>query len=312
MQGMGSVVNGVWKPDVHAQGQFMFDQITALQGQLGSAQTPEEVQKIVSQIQALVSQLGGQQQDPQHYAESLKILAQILKDTKDAADKQLAGMKDKAVFDISTLGPKLAAAETVMAAALVKVQYDLDALVFHFESAATYAYTKLTEWGDKAAHDLTDLVFHFNSAADEVARKLKEWVDAVGVDITSLGLKLQGAETIMSAALGTVTTDLQTTIDAFNLAATSATVKLHDWGVEIADQLALLGPILTAMVVNFTDVNTALSGGGTGTGGGKGPLIPIGDGLNNLGAGVDDARGALVNFTTTVNAATAALGGKAA
>jgi hypothetical protein len=157
MQGMGSVVNGKWTPDTHAQGDFMMSQVTALQGQLAGAQTPEEVQRIVSQIQTLVGKLGAQQQDPTHYAESLRILAQILKDTQKAADARLKDMGAAAQFDISTLGPKLAAAETLMAAALTKVQTDLDALIWHFKRAGEFMTGKLNDWGVEIAAQLNAL-----------------------------------------------------------------------------------------------------------------------------------------------------------
>ncbi|MDD5305623.1 MAG: hypothetical protein PHS14_21190, partial [Elusimicrobia bacterium] len=204
MQGLGSVVNGKWVPDTHAQGDFMMAQVTKLQGQLAGAQTPEEVQRIVSQIQQLVGQLGAQQQDPTHYAESLKILQQILRDTQKAADDRLKSIGASAQFDLTKLGPLLAEAEKAMQKALEAATTDLDALVWHFKRAGEFAAGQL---------------------------------------------------------------DL--------------------WGTQIADQLNLLGPILAAMVLNFTDVSDALTGtGGGGTGPGKPGFIPI----------IEDATVALGDF----------------
>jgi hypothetical protein len=157
MQGMGSVVDGKWVADTHTQGDFMMSQVTALQGQLAGAQTPEEVQNIVSQIQALVGKLGGQAQDPTHYAESLKILAQILKDTQKAADDRLKAMGTSAQVDITKLGPLLAEAEAAMQAALAKATIDLDALIFHFESAGNFMTGKLNDWGVEIAGQLNTL-----------------------------------------------------------------------------------------------------------------------------------------------------------
>jgi flagellar hook-basal body complex protein FliE len=154
MQGMGSVVDGKWTPDTHAQGDFMMSQITALQGQLGTAQTPEEVQRIVSQIQTLVGQLGGQQQDPAHFAESLKILQQILIDTQKAADAVLKGMQTGAETDLSKLGTQLQEAETIMQAALTAATTDLDALVWHFKRAGEFAAGQLDLWGTQIADQL--------------------------------------------------------------------------------------------------------------------------------------------------------------
>ncbi|MDD5304876.1 MAG: hypothetical protein PHS14_17405, partial [Elusimicrobia bacterium] len=128
------------------------------------------------------------------------------------------------------------------------------------------------------------------------------------LDLASLGTYLADAEKVMKGALESATGDLDKLVKDFGLAADYATGKLHDWGVEIEGQLNALAPVLAEMVTNFTDVNTALSGGtGTGGGGGGNPKLP--ENLDALGTGVSDARGALVDFTDAVRAGTAALAG---
>jgi hypothetical protein len=148
LQGIGSVVDGQWKPDVHAQGDFLFKQIAALQGQLGGAQTPEAVQQIVSQIQALVGQLGGQAQDPAHYAESLKILQQILLDTQKMADAQLKTMHDALTAQLAGIGDQLKAGETALAGALDAAQKDFTTTLGLLTTASAAATTALTHFAD--------------------------------------------------------------------------------------------------------------------------------------------------------------------
>ena len=107
-------------------------------------------------------------------------------------------------------------------------------------------------------------------------------------DISKLGTKLSEAETRMAAALTKDQYDLDALVFHFNSAGTYMTGKLNAWGVEIAGQLNALSPILSTMVGNFTDVNTALSGSG-GTGGGHGGpdgFIPV----------IQDATAAVAGF----------------
>lgn len=226
LQSIGGIdpTTGQWKADAHAQGEFAKQQIEILRGQIAGAKGPEELASLNAEIQRWISFLSSQPQDPAHYAESRQYLIDLSKDIKKQFDDAGKTMTDTINKDIATLGTKLSEAETRMSAALDKVQYDLDALVFHFQSAGTFM-----------------------------------------------------------------------------------TGKLNDWGVEIQNQLNALGPVLADMVKNFTDVNTALTGGVEkpgGTGDKPKPIVPIGNDLTNLGLGANDATAALLAFTAALGEGT--------
>lgn len=150
LQSIGSVdpATGEWKADVHGQGDFMMARIKELQGQLGTAKTPEEVQRITAEIQSYVQKLGAQPQEGKNFEESRKVLMQILKDTQDAADKRLAGMDEELSKDLDSIGEKLGAGETALADALDAAQKDFEETLKLLDQATTAATDGLNAFAE--------------------------------------------------------------------------------------------------------------------------------------------------------------------
>lgn len=165
MQGMGSVVNGKWVPDTHAQGDFLKSQYDDLMGQLATAKTPEEVQKIYNKMQGIISQLAAQPQDPEHYAESRSILASMNdKATKAATDLLKKWGKDLDT-DIAGTGDKLAAGEVALAKALKLAEKDFDDNIKLMSDASALATDALNVFADgliAAMQNLSKAITHWN------------------------------------------------------------------------------------------------------------------------------------------------------
>lgn len=154
MQGMGSVVTDpttgkkTWVADTHAQGEYLKGQYDDLMKQLGTATTPEQVQKIYQKMQGIISQLAAQPQDPEHYAES----RQILSGMNDAATKAATDLLKKWGKDLDTdiagTGDKLKAGEEALSKALEAAQKDFDKNLGLMSDASNYATDALTVFAD--------------------------------------------------------------------------------------------------------------------------------------------------------------------
>ena len=157
MQGMGSVVNGKWVPDTHAQGDYLKGQYDDLMKQLGTAATPEEVQKIYGKLQGIISQLASQPQDPEHYAESRTILSGM----NDAATKAATDLLKKWGKDLDTdlagTGDKLKAGETALATALDAANKDFTKYLGLMNDASLKATAALTDFADGLSNAMRDL-----------------------------------------------------------------------------------------------------------------------------------------------------------
>jgi hypothetical protein len=166
LQSIGSVdASGQWKTDVHGQGDFMMARIKELQGQLPTAKTPEEVQRITNEIQSYVSKLSAQPQDASHYEESRKILIQILKDTQGVADKRLAEMDAKFSKDLEGIGDRLKAGETALKDALGAAEADFEDTLKLLAQATTAAKDGLNAFADALIEQMNTL-----------AGKIGEWI----------------------------------------------------------------------------------------------------------------------------------------
>jgi uncharacterized coiled-coil protein SlyX len=148
LQGMGSVQNGQWVPDTHGQGDAMWAMVHTLEGQLGTAATPEAANRIWNQITSLLGQLAAQPQDPAHYAESRRILEQEWTHAGEIFDTRMAAVQHTIETDLAGIGDQLRAGETALAAALTAAQGDFTTQIGLLTAASASATTALTGFAD--------------------------------------------------------------------------------------------------------------------------------------------------------------------
>jgi hypothetical protein len=173
MQAMGHVEtdaqgNKKWVADTHAQGDYLKGQYDDLMKQLGSAKTPEEVQKIYSKLQGVISQLAAQPQDPEHYAESRQILGGMNDAATQAATDLLKKWGKTLEDDLGGTGDKLKAGETALADALAAAQKDFTDTLALMSDASTRATSALGDMAD----DIT-------VAMQQVAKVIEHWTFVV-------------------------------------------------------------------------------------------------------------------------------------
>lgn len=163
MQAMGHVEvdpqtgKKTWVQDTHAQGEYLKQQYDTLMGQLGSAKTPEEVQSIYNKLQGIISQLAAQPQDPEHYAESRRILQGMNDDSTRVAQELLKKWGKTLETDLSTVGGKLKAGETALAGALDSAQKDFEKYLGLMNDAAANSTDALNLMAATIIATMTDL-----------------------------------------------------------------------------------------------------------------------------------------------------------
>lgn len=178
MQGIGHVEvdpatgKKTWVPDIHAQGDYLKSQYDSLMGQLASAQTPEEVQRIYSKLQNIISQLAAQPQDPARYAES----RQILQGMNDASTKTAQDLLKKwgktLDEDLSGTGSKLKTGETALVTALDAAEKDFEKYLGLMNDASVYATNSLNDFATAlvtAMNDISKYVAHWTFVMSHTA-----------------------------------------------------------------------------------------------------------------------------------------------
>ena len=153
LQALGSVTtdasgNKTWTPDTHAQGDAMWAQVSTLEGQLATAATPEAATRIWGQISGLLNQLAAQPQDPEHYAESRKILEKAWTDAGKIFDDQMLKVQHTIETDLTGIGDQLKAGETALAKALKDAQWDFGQALHNLGLASDEATLKLNGFAD--------------------------------------------------------------------------------------------------------------------------------------------------------------------
>jgi hypothetical protein len=168
LQAIGNVVTDPktgaksWVPDTHAQGDAMWAQVTALEGQLKTAATPEAAQRIWSQITGLLNQLAAQPQDPAHYAESRTILEKAWTDAGKIFDDQMLKVQHTIETDLAGIGTQLKAGEAALKIALDAAQWDFTQALHNLDLASTEATTKLNGFADALVTQMGLLVIAIN------------------------------------------------------------------------------------------------------------------------------------------------------
>jgi hypothetical protein len=168
LQAMGSVQTDpttgakTWVPDTHAQGEAMWAQVTALEGQLGSAATPEAANRIWGQITGLLNQLAAQPQDPAHYAESRTILEKAWTDAGAIFDAQMLKVQHTIETDLTGIGDQLKAGEAALVLALHDAQWDFGQALHNLGLASDAATLKLNGFADALVTQMGLLVIAIN------------------------------------------------------------------------------------------------------------------------------------------------------
>lgn len=163
LQGMGHVETDpktgkkTWVQDTHAQGEYLKQQYDTLKGQLGAATTPEEVQRIYTQMQGIISQLAAQPQDPEHYAESRSILQRMNDESTRTATDLLKKWGKTLETDLGGVGGQLKAGEKALSTALSDAQKDFEKYLGLMNDASVASTNALNLFAASIVAAMTDL-----------------------------------------------------------------------------------------------------------------------------------------------------------
>jgi hypothetical protein len=139
------------------QAQALWDKITAAQAQISGAGSPEEVQRLVQQIQSWVGQLQGLPVIPGHEGDVSQLLVDTLTKAQKAADTALAAMSDKLKADLAGIPAQLQRVVDGLGTALTDAQTELTKDLGLLDDATTIATGKLTAFGNALTDEIQPL-----------------------------------------------------------------------------------------------------------------------------------------------------------
>lgn len=127
--------------------QALWDKITAAQGQIPLATSPEQVQKLVQEIQGWVGQLQGLPVLPGQQGNVSQLLIDTLTAAQTAADLALSHMNDQLQSDLDKITGQLSTLATNLGTALTTAQTDLTTAMGVYDAALAAADGKINQWG---------------------------------------------------------------------------------------------------------------------------------------------------------------------